>query len=329
MTSYEDADLSGDPAVPAVAPVALTIPFGGAGSGDQWLLNEFCGGVLRRLQAAAEEGDPELVEALVGTYQRPGLPAPFAEALRGYEAVARGLRWQRHAAATAALALAGAPADGAAVPPLGAAFVVHLEVAPPPLPVRLGARGGEDPCGFAVTLAFHDTFVDGSTRSTRTQDFVWLPAPFEFEGEAPLVVPIGVDAAAGEAVRRVVHLRVDLMPGHARIDGRRAPVQRTTLASLALTQWPAGHEALARAPLQGLQEALRRGDPAHFPHVFVAAAFVTGDEREPAMALLVDRIRFGRPDQALVASVALREVAGIDLPPGDRDAWLAWWQARR
>ena len=47
------------------------------------------------------------------------------------------------------------------------------------------------------------------------------------------------------------------------------------------------------------------------------------------MALLIEQIRFGRQDQALVAMAALQVIAGETLPIGDRQAWLAWWQARR
>jgi hypothetical protein len=328
VTTYEDATAPADPTSPAVAAVPLTIPFGGAGA-DERLLADFYGGVFRRLQAAAEDRDPVQIEALLAAYDRPGLPARLAEVLRGYSAVALGLRWQQHAQANATVALP-ATADAAATPPpIGTPFTLQLTLPPPSHAVRLGGRGDADPCGFAVAIALDDDFVDGSSRSTHAQDFVWLPTAWESEAGAPLVLPIEIDAAAGDVVRRVVHLRVDMMPGYASIDGVRAPVQRFDLGATSLTQWPRGHEAVARAPLAALREALRRGDPAHHPHVFVAAAFVRGDEREPAMALLIEQVRFGRQDQALVAMAALRELTGADLPAADREAWLAWWQARR
>ena len=106
-------------------------------------------------------------------------------------------------------------------------------------------------------------------------------------------------------------------------------MQRTDIASAGLTQWPAGYEAIAKAPLVTLREALRRGDPAHFAHVFVAASFAGADERDAATALLIEQVRFGRQDQALVAMAALQVLTGAQLPSGDREAWLAWWQARR
>ncbi len=335
VTTYEDAPLFTDVKTPAVPAVALTIPFGDDGTPDQRVLFDFYGSVFQRLQAAAEDRDTVQIQALLAAYQRPDLPANLREVLRGYAAMAAGLGFQQHAAAHATLLLsppseaaANAPAPSAP-PPIGAPFTFQLTVPPPPAAVRLGGRRDADACGFAVAVTIDDTFVDGSTRSTHTQDFVWLPEAFAFADGKPLVVPIGIDVAASDAVRRAVHLRVDLMPGYVQIDGERVPVQRTAIGTVALTQWPAGYEAVAKAPLVALREALRRGDPAHFPHVFVAASFVRGADREPAMALLIEQIRFGRQDQALVAMAALQVIAGETLPIGDRQAWLAWWQARR
>jgi hypothetical protein len=44
---------------------------------------------------------------------------------------------------------------------------------------------------------------------------------------------------------------------------------------------------------------------------------------------LIELLRFGRPDQATVAMSALRLLTGENLSLADREAWLAWWQARR
>ena len=45
--------------------------------------------------------------------------------------------------------------------------------------------------------------------------------------------------------------------------------------------------------------------------------------------LLIDQVRYGRSDQAQVAMAALRASTGAEIPVGDRDGWLAWWQQRR
>ncbi|MBL9079876.1 MAG: hypothetical protein JNL08_20425 [Planctomycetes bacterium] len=329
VTTYEEAPLLTDVKVPAVPAVAQTIPFGDTVGADQTLLFEFYGSLFQRLQAAVDDRDRVQLEALLAAYDRPDLPPRIAEVVRGYGAVARALRWQEHLLATATLALPPADGGAPAAPVLGQRFSFDLTLPAPPMPVRLGGRGDDDACGFAVAITLDDTFVDGSTRSTHTQEFAWLPEACAFAGGEPLVVPIELDVAAGFAVRRVVHLRVDLMPGHVEVEGARAPVQRTGIAAATLTLWPAGHEAIARAPLATLREALRRGDAAHFAHVFVAACFVPAADRDAATDLLVEQVRFGRQEQALVAMAALQEVTGVRLPAGDRDAWLAWWQARR
>lgn len=330
VTTYEEAPLLLDDKTPAIQAGTVTIPFGEAEQGDRRLLFEFYGGVFGRLQTAAEDRDPVQLEALLAAYERPNLPESLGSVLRGYRAVARALRWQEHLVATAMLRPLPGPDGGAApLPPLGQAFTYELVLPAPPMAVRLGGRADRDPCGFAVSVTLDDTFADGSTRSTHTQEFVWLPEPNTFADGAPLAVPIELDVAAGLAVRRVVHLRVDLMPGHVEIDGVRAPVQRTGIGAATLTQWPRGHEAIANAPLATLREALRRGDAAHFAHVFVAACFVRAADRDAAIALLIEQVRFGRQDQALVAMAGLQELTGTRLAAGDREAWLAWWQARR
>jgi hypothetical protein len=105
-------------------------------------------------------------------------------------------------------------------------------------------------------------------------------------------------------------------------------VRRTPLATASATQWPRGHQAIRERPLATLRAALRLGDPAHFPHVWLAAAFAPADARPQVEQLLIDQVRLGRPDQALVAMVALRDLGVADLPL-ERDRWLAWWQGRR
>lgn len=345
VTTYEDVPL--DSAAEAAMPVALTqtIPFPSSkAAADQRLLLEVYGGVLERLQAAASERDPTQMEALLATYQRTDLPPWLSEVLGGYRALATGLRFQNHAVAKATLVLApataaAAPATTAASdttpsavlpePPIGEPLCCVLRLPAPAMPVQLGGQADEDPTGFVVAITIEDTFVDGSSSSSRRQDSVLLPEPFLLTGDAVLEVPVGIDVPAGGSVKRTVHLRIDLMPGYVHVDGARVPVQRTTVGACALSLWPAGYEAIQQAPLASLQRALQVGDAAHFPHVFLAAQFTRDSEREQVLPLLVDQVRFGRADQAQVAMAALRQVTGQTLPIGDRQAWLAWWQARR
>ena len=158
---------------------------------------------------------------------------------------------------------------------------------------------------------------------------MWLPAALTLAGNQELRLPVGIDADAGGSVQRTVHLRVDLMPGYVMVEGVRAPVQRTGIGACTLTQWPRGYEALLAAPLQALERALRTFDQPRFATVFLAAALTRGEDREKAMALLIEPVRFARADQAQVAMSALRAISGQVHAVGDREAWLAWWQTRR
>jgi hypothetical protein len=324
VTTYEDAPLT-EPAAADFA-VPVTIPFGDVAADERPLLQLY-EGVFERLKIAIHDRDLAEVETLLASFERDGLPAGVRGRLAGYRCVALGMRFQQHAAAQASLRLQGTP-DGV-VPPLGAPLRFRLDLPPAPEPATLGGRDGDDPIGFHVAVSIADLFLDGSSRTHSAQDFVSLPADFVLADGAPLELPIGLDLPEGDPVRREVHVRVDLMPGYVQTRGARVPVHRTTLAAAAVTQWPAGHEAVQRAPLATLREAMRLGDAAHFRHVFLAATFTEGEDRETAIDLLIGQVRLGRLDQALVAMVALRAVTGAEVPIGDREAWLAWSQSRR
>jgi hypothetical protein len=82
-------------------------------------------------------------------------------------------------------------------------------------------------------------------------------------------------------------------------------------------------------PLATLRAAIQRGDAEHFAHVRLAAEFAPDAERPRVQELLIDQVRLGRPDQALVAMATLRATGAADIAIGDRERWLAWWQARR
>jgi hypothetical protein len=332
VTTYEEAPLFGEQQkqAPKAVPVAIPFPDSDA-SPDEQLLLEFYGRIFERMQAAVSERDPVQLDALIASYDRPELPPRLRRALESYAAVALGMHFQQHAATATTITLVAPEGteQRTGAPPVGAPLLFQVEIAPGPGAVRLGARDDDDPTGFAIAVAIDDTFVDGSTRSSTAQDFAWLPKAHQLADGERLRLPIEVAVPLGRAVRRVVHVRVDMMPGYVRIDGRRAPVRRWAIGASTATQWPDGYEEVAKAPLQALREAIRLGDPAHFPDVFVAAAFARGEERDQAVAMLIDQVRFGRPDQALVAMTALREATGENLPAADREAWLAWWQARR
>ena len=358
VTTYEDVSplvLPKPEPLPLAVPVAIPLPQPAQGTGDN-VLSEFYGGIVKRMREAAVDRDVAHLEFLLEGYDRRDLPEFWRDQLRGYRAIAKGLRFEQHAIGHARLALVPAARDaaaappnaprpdtaapdtatdtappdiGPAVPPCGEKLLFELVLPPGGPEFVLGGRRDADPTGFAVAVTIEDAFVDGSSRSSRTEDFIWLPATLRLAGDQELRLPVAIDADAGGSIQRTVHLRVDLMPGYLQVDGVRAPVQRTGIAACTLTQWPRGYETLQREPLKALELALRTFDEPRFPIVYLAAALTRGEDREKAMALLIEQVRFARAEPAQVAMATLRAISGETHQVGDRDAWLAWWQTRR
>jgi hypothetical protein len=340
VTTYEDTPLFGNVNLqrPEFA-VLQTIPLGDASASEaERPMLELYNSVLKRLQQAVEERDLPAVEGLLSSYERANLPPALLGQLQGYRSIAHAMAFQRHAAAASTLklvapggeAVADAPAvELAAPPPIGDPVRFEFALPAPQKPVRLGGREDEDPVGFAVAMTIEDLYVDGGTRKNTNQEFVWIPQTIELKGGVTLRLPIVLDLPALDAVQRTVHIRIDLMPGYIQAGGGRAPLQRTSVAATSFTQWPKGHKAIAKNPLANLREAIRLGDAAHFAHVFLAASFTTGAERDVALALLIDQVRLGSQAQAMVAMATLRSLTGMTESVGDREAWLAWWQLRR
>ncbi|MFK7740499.1 MAG: hypothetical protein AB8H80_09245 [Planctomycetota bacterium] len=349
MTTYEDEGeeiaYSSDRDAPAAqgyatelaVPVAIAIP--DLGTGKDRLLIEFYSGVLRRLEDAANDGNVPLIDSLVESYDKPSAPEPIRQQLCGYRAVARGIAFQQHVARHAQLRLRGdagkrkandAPATGRpAAPPLGKPLELELVVPAMAKPVLLGCEGDQDSFGFWVAVTIDDEFADGSSTSSRRRGFVGLPNRLELTGDIELILPIDVDVAAGRSARRSVLVRVDMMPGHAMIDGVRAPLQRRNIGAATWTQWPKGVDLLAERPLEALRTALADFRPGNHAAVYLAAQLMPAEKRKDAAALLMDQVRFGSDDQARVATAALRELTGVSIAIGHRDGWLEWWQARR
>lgn len=332
VTTYEPVEPGEGEALPFAAPVSIPLTeLGGPGSSRVQL--EFFGGILRRLQDAAAEGDAALIDSLVESYDLPNVPESFRRHLVGYRAIARGILFQQHVQQRGLLRLvadADADADEPArrAPPLGEPLQLELELPPMADAVRLGALGDDDPIGFSVGVTVEDEFVDGSSRESQSKEFLWLPRAIELRDES-LSLPVEVGAAAGDAVRRSVVVRVDLMPGYVTIDELRAPIQRVTAGAITCTQWPAGYEVLAEQPLAALRTALADFNPKNYAGAYLSALLVPAQQRREATALLIEQVRFGRADQAQVAMAALHRTAGVNIAVGDRDGWLTWWQGRQ
>ncbi|MCR9247061.1 MAG: hypothetical protein NXI31_18675 [bacterium] len=341
VTVYEDAPLLEDNLeIPEFA-VSQTIPLGKPPvSQEEVALMQLYDGILRRMQEAVDDRDVAVLFNLLDSYQKPGLPEWLSDRLAGYRAVGHGLQFLEHAAASATLKLVPAAvadgdvaadaAAGTAPPPtIGAPLRVEFALPPMMRPIHLGGAGDDDPIAFVLAITYEDTYVDGNRKSHRRHEPEVLPAAVELVGDQPLVLPFELTVEAGEAVRRVVHFRIDILHGFVRDGEVRAPIRRRALAALSVTQWPAGYEPIAAKPLATLREALRLGDRQHFPHVFLAGMFAKGPDRQAAITRLIDEIRYAPESRAMVAMATLREMTGANVPKGDREAWLAWWNTRR
>ena len=335
ITVYEDAPLidAGELEIPEYA-VAQTIPLGRPNSSPQeQLLTRFYGSVLERMQEAADDRDTAVLFGLLDAYEKPNLPGWLADRLHGYRALGHGLRFVAHAMTNSRLALVAATdaaaATAVATPVIGAPIRFDFTLPGAGTAVILGGRSGDDPVGFSIAITYEDDYVDGGNLRQTRNEIEWLREDYELAGDALLRLPLSLEIDAGKAVRRTIHLRVDLMPGYIRDGEFRAPVSRRTLAALTLTQWPAGYEPIVKRPLATLREALRLGDAKHFPHIYIGAAFTKGPDRDVALGLLIDQIRLGRQELAVVAMATLSALTGADIGVGDREGWLAWWDMRR
>lgn len=336
VTTYQPFDEAEEAAQLAAINVPLAIPFPDIGANDDPLLRQFYDGIVRRLQGAADDGDWRLIDALVDSYDRPELPPAIGEQVRGYRGVARGIVLAQHMQAQASLRVVGpqvvAPQNGKPVepptPPLGESLRLELRIPAANDPVLLGGGDDRDAIAFTVAVTIEDDYGNGSSRSTHVDDIVRLPMAFALRGDNVLTLPIDVDAMPGDAVRRTVYVRVDLMPGHVVIGDMRSPVRRVTVAAGSWTQLPVGYEVLAREPLRALQKALRPFSRDNFAAAYLAAIAAPPAQRDQVVDLLIDQIRHGDSSQAQVAMAALREVTGAMVPIGDRDTWLAWYQTQ-
>ena len=330
VTTYETTSLVDAPSKEKLAtPPSVTIPFGADGSPSDSEFTRFYQRVFERMQEAAAERDVQQLEILLASYDREDLPVSIRERVAGYRAVARGLRFVAAAAAAAKLVLLPTVAGKDEPPALGAVLRYELQLPALGEPYQRGGPDEADPFGVSIAYVVADTFVDGGTQSTKERRLEYLPAAFTLQGAAVLRIPIEIDVPAGNAVHRNVRVRVDTLPGSVRTEAGTVPVGQATLARTELPLWPKGHEAVRAAPVQQLRTALQAFEPRNFARAYLAATFAPPESRGEVLGLLIEQVRLGQPDQAQVAMAAMKAITEVDLPIGDRDAWLAWWQARR
>ena len=332
-TAVED-----DPVATAV-PVVIDVPV--APTGTDRTLVEFYDSVLAQLHEDHQDRDQARLRSLVESYLRAGVPEWARQRLEGFRALAFGLQFELHAAQHTRLETASAvlidgasdrstTASASAPDSIGEAVDYLLVLpAPPDGPWYLGGRGDRDPVSFRFALVIREHFLDGSEKRIEDAEVVQLDVALELATES-LRLPVRLDLGASEAVHREVQITVELLPGYLQVGEMRAPVRRTQLATGLARQWPKGHEAIRKAPLLTLQNAMKLGDRAHFKHVRLAAEFAPREQRTEVENALMEWVRIGRADQALVAMAALHAIEPqATASVGDRDAWLLWWESRR
>ena len=306
---------------------ALVIPFGEDAVADEDALGTFYANVLQRMHEAYGERDSQgrltgldNLQRLLQLYRTEAAPDWAVQHLDGFAAAAEGAVFEQHVQARSRIEL---PQDV----PLGQNLVVRLRVdGMPGRTVRLGGEQDEKPFFLTAWFEFADAYVDGSTRRQEGEAVVRLPRAHELTEASPLELPLELGAAPAGAVRRKVSVRIDMLPGHVGTGDTTCPVRRAPMARAATEQLPPGADKLRTAPLASMREAMAIGDAARFPAVFLSASFLPEEQRREGMELLVQWVRLGRADQALVATAALRELSGEPITVGDRERWLAWWQ---
>jgi hypothetical protein len=325
VTEIVDADPFGvdGTELPALA-VPVAIPLGGANVAPGGAAADaYYQSIVQQLQDAVLERDPDLLAGLLATHDRDVAPAWAKPVLERFRGLVLPLRFERHAAATAALEVVGG------VPPLGRVVPMRLRV--PPVPGMAFVLPGEERRRVAPTRVLIEvTTVDldcfGGRFEREFTDLLPLEDSVDMgEGEA-LDVAFALPALEIEGCARMVDVRCSLVPGTAFVDGEPVPIQSVELATLSFDLLPQGIEGVRTHPYTHLRNGLDSGDVRHLDNVFLAALFMPASFREAAIERCVEQVRNGRPVVARAAMAALREMTGRPISVDDRDGWLAWAQ---
>jgi len=320
VTTIVDDESPDDGAVVNASPVV--IPFGNVKRTEGWRpVAQYYKNVIRQMQEALAERQLEWLLALLASHDRDPAPEWARDAFASFRDAAEGLAFEDYAARNTGLVILSGPA----------AIGTPIELA-----VRLDTAhrrgvvlpGGETGVSFLVRSTISDTDVLGSTTTRRAELILRVPEAVDFDAGDHLLLPFGIAPAGQGVVMRRIEFVAELLPGVIDVGDRHAPVQRSNLVERVEMMYPDGVAPIRQQPLRTLRNALRNGEAAHFPHVFLAAHFMPVGDQPAAIKLLVSTLRLGRADQARVAMAALREITGVEINTQDREGWLRWWQER-
>lgn len=316
------------PSAPApIAAVPVAIPFADAQHQAQ-PVDAYYDSVLTQMQQAWLQNDASRLSLLLQTHERPDAPDWARDRVASFRRVLEVMGFEALVHDHGQLDL---PAP---LPALGERLALTVRLGPMPS-VAVSLPGGNDPlrARFVLLLQLIDLDSFGTQMENAVTRVVDLPQNIDFAAGEAVRVPVEIDVPAQNSVLRRVLIDVFLMPGHVELQGARLPNRRVRCARAEVELLPHGHDRIAAQPLAALQAALRLGDAAHFPHVFLAARAIgrsaSAGERELALAALIDRIRLGQEGQMRNAMAALAQI----LPDAaatchDREQWLQWWSGR-
>ncbi|MFO1051771.1 MAG: hypothetical protein U1F36_06120 [Planctomycetota bacterium] len=303
----------------------IVIPLAGPVGVEPQALDTYYRSILTQMQQAVAERDVDWLDMLLAQHDREVAPDWAKDAIRSYRSVGRALRMETWVQSHTRIETRDGP------PLLGAmlSFALRIEGRAPDV-LRLPGDGEEvAPTRFLVHLTFEDRDCLGGTSRAEFEDMLTLHDGADLDGDVAVVVPFDVDAPPVHGCERRVELLCELLPGARLLEGDPVPGHRAVLVDSRFPVYPRGIEALKRAPLATLRNAVESRDPRYFDHVWLASRLVDAAQRGEADELLVGAIRLGPADLARVAGACLAESTGLSIPPTDRDGWLAWWQAQQ
>ena len=300
--------------------VVIALPTGGTRGGDG-PVDTYYRSILGQMNEAYVERNPELLGILLGKYDDPKAPPWAREVLPRYQTLLTALAFELHVGSRSRVQSSALA--------IGEPMELQLDLpAHPGMSVELGAEDSDQPAVFRVSFEVEDRDSRGDLIRNQSSLLLRLSEDHLLAGEASLHLPFILDMPAFSTLIRNVVVRVELMPGYVQVDGDQVPHNRVFCASSELVLYPPGVESIRRAPRITLLRAMEIGDVDHFPHVFLAAHFMSEQYVEEALTALMGWVRLGNEGQQRVAMAALAVLADTKIEVGDRRRWLDWWQRR-
>lgn len=310
-------------AAPLLEQTTLVIPAGQeSGPRGDGPIDQYYSSIFLQMQEALTERDlPRLTRLVVG-HDRKKAPPWVVERMDRFFTALLGLEFEAHASRSSQLEVK----DG--IGPMGAPVQYSFRLDTPSNREIVLVDDRVEGLSFLATLLVVDHDVYGGRTTHRSSRILRLKKPETRHAPRTNEASFGTSFDANHAVVRELHATVELLPGTVQVDGRDAPIQRLELVRSDGVMYPAGVEAIRDKPLVTLRNAISLGDRAHYPHQYLAARFMPSSSTDEALGLLIERVRLGNAGQARVAMACLAVITGEDLPVGDRETWLAWWQRR-